>query len=246
MNVYIKSLNNFPLFDMGVAALQGFRANGTNVFLYEDLDEVPLNRHTLLVTSIEETKEWFKRMDWIEDPELDTIPKELNLLGFLKRNIKETTLLEVRNMDECNFPIFIKPLSLKQFNAGVISNIHQIGWIEESLKDETPIIISEVLDIVSEYRCYIIDGVCQGIYHYLGDIFKFPNEDFIKLAVNTFKTAPIAYSLDVGITKNNQTVLIECNDFWSLGNYGLSPKLYCRGLMMRWRQLLELNKLSNE
>ena len=59
MNVYIKALNNFPLFDMGVAALQGFRANGTNVFLYEDLDEVPLNRHTLLVTSIEETKEWF-------------------------------------------------------------------------------------------------------------------------------------------------------------------------------------------
>lgn len=246
MNVYIKALNNFPIFDMGVTALQGFRANGTNVFLYEDLDEVPLNKHTLLVTSIDETKEWFRRMDWIENPELDTIPKELNSFSFLKRNIKETTLLEIRNMHECNFPIFIKPLNLKQFNAGVISNIHQIGWIEESLKNETPIIMSEVLDIISEYRCYIIDGVCQGIYHYLGDIFKFPNENFIKLAVNTFKTAPIAYSLDVGITKDNQTVLIECNDFWSLGNYGLSPKLYCRGLMMRWRQLLELNKLNNE
>ena len=94
MNVYIKSLNNFPLFDMGVTALQGFRENGTNVFLYEDLDEVPLNRYTLLVTSIEETKEWFRRMEWLESPELDTIPKELNLFGFLKRYTKESTLLE--------------------------------------------------------------------------------------------------------------------------------------------------------
>lgn len=247
MNVYIKSLNGFPLFDMGVTALQGFRANGTNVILYEDLDEVPLNRYTLLVTSIEETQEWFRRMKWYEHPELETIPIELDTIDCTQRKIKFTTLKEVRDMKE-GFPIFVKPINLKQFNAGIIHNIHQIEWIESHLPDKTPIIISEVKNIISEYRCYVIEGKCVGIYNYLGDIYEFPNPNIIELMINRFKSAPVAYSLDVGIVEDpkedeNYTILIECNDFWSLGNYGLSPKLYCRGLMLRWRQLLELNKI---
>lgn len=247
MNVYIKSLNGFPIYDMGVTALQGFRENGTNVILYEDLDEVPLNRYTLLVTTIDETQEWFRRMGWIENPELDTIPQELNTIDCLQREIKYSTLGEVRKITE--FPVFVKPVNLKQFNAGVISNIHQIGWIEEHLKDDVPVIISEVKNIISEYRCYVIDGKCVGIYNYLGDIFEFPNPTAINYMISIFKSAPVAYSLDVGIVEDpkedeNYTILIECNDFWSLGNYGLSPKLYCRGLMLRWRELLELNKIS--
>ncbi len=242
MTVYIKSLNGFPVFDMGMSALFGFRQNGTNVVLYEDLDEVPLNRYTLLVSSIEETQEWFRRMKWIENPEISTIPSELSTDMFLGRDIKYKDMKYVRSLQEDSFPIFVKPERLKQFNAGVIHNIHQLGWIEPNLPDNTKCIISDAIDIVSEYRCYIIDGKCEGIYHYRGDIFQFPNPKFINECIKSYKSAPKAYSLDVGICEG-YTIVIECNDFWSLGNYGLSPKLYCRGLMIRWRELLQLNKI---
>lgn len=248
MTVYIKSLNGFPVFDMGMSALFGFKQNGTNIVLYEDLDEVPLNRNTLLVSSIEETKEWFRRMNWIENPEIPTIPHELSNFEYVGREIRYRDMKYVRSLQEDSFPIFVKPVNLKQFNAGVINNIHQIGWIEPNLPDDTPCITSEVIEILSEYRCYIIDGKCEGIYHYLGDIFQFPDSEFILKCIKDFKSAPKAYSLDIGITsyqmkRGKQNIVIECNDFWSLGNYGLSPKLYCRGLMIRWRELLQLNKI---
>ncbi len=91
---------------------------------------------------------------------------------------------------------------------------------------------------------------CVGVYNYLGDVFKFPDPGFINECIKQYESAPSAYALDIGITSDcnfkgecNKNVVIECNDFWSLGNYGLSPKLYSRGLMLRWRELLDLNKI---
>ena len=247
MNVYIKSMDGFPLEDWGCSALLGFKANGANVILFEEIEEVPLNRNVLLVSSIDDTKSWFKRMGWIENPEMDTIPMELNDDKFLNRHVEYSTLKEVR--EYTNFPVFVKPRTLKQFDAGVIDNNLQLLWLSD-LPNDTPCLISEVLDIISEYRCYILEGKCVGVYNYLGDVFKFPDPGFINECIKKYESAPSAYALDIGITSDwnfkgecNKNVVIECNDFWSLGNYGLSPKLYSRGLMLRWRELLDLNKI---
>ena len=58
-------------------------------------------------------------------------------------------------------------------------------------------------------------------------------------AIAEYEDAPAGYSIDFGITDDNRTLLIECNDGWSLGNYGLEPSKYCRLLGKRWHELMK-------
>lgn len=46
----------------------------------------------------------------------------------------------------------------------------------------------------------------------------------------------ICYVLDVGLM-DNKTTLVEFNDFYSIGNYGLFPDEYANMLMKRWSEL---------
>lgn len=50
---------------------------------------------------------------------------------------------------------------------------------------------------------------------------------------------PMACSIDIGVTKDGRTLLIECNDAYSLGAYGLVDYKYAKLLSARWSQLLE-------
>jgi hypothetical protein len=43
--------------------------------------------------------------------------------------------------------------------------------------------------------------------------------------INHFTDSPIGYTLDVCVNSDG-TFLIECNDGWSIGNYGLEGKAY--------------------
>lgn len=49
----------------------------------------------------------------------------------------------------------------------------------------------------------------------------------------------MACSIDIGVTKDGRTLLIECNDAYSLGAYGLVDYKYAKLLSARWSQLLE-------
>jgi hypothetical protein len=48
---------------------------------------------------------------------------------------------------------------------------------------------------------------------------------------------PVSGSIDVGVTKDGKTVLVEVNDSYSLGNYGIGSILYARMIEERWREL---------
>ncbi len=95
-----------------------------------------------------------------------------------------------------------------------------------------------MLDIVSEYRALVIDGQVKALNNYIGDWKAFPDPNTIIDMVTDYTLAPIGYSLDVGVTNKGETVLIECNDGWSLGNYGACPVIYTNLLMKRWNQLM--------
>ena len=57
--------------------------------------------------------------------------------------------------------------------------------------------------------------------HYSGDWSVVPDTTVIKNAIADFTTCPDSYGIDFGITDNGETVLIEVNDAWTLGCYGL-------------------------
>lgn len=45
------------------------------------------------------------------------------------------------------------------------------------------------------------------------------------------------------MTDDSRTLLVEANDGFSFGSYGLDPKLYVRMLAARWRELMEQPEL---
>jgi hypothetical protein len=48
---------------------------------------------------------------------------------------------------------------------------------------------------------------------------------------------PVFYSLDVGTDSLGRTLIVELNDGYALGNYGLSPLKYTEMTIERWREI---------
>ena len=234
--IYIESLNNFPIADWGVSALQGFRDKQANIVFFEEIDEVPTSKYNIVVACIETTNKYLERFGMGPKMALN-IPEELNSSVWLQRKLFTNTL---EHLNRSLLPLFIKPAGkAKEFVAGVVRNAKDMDLFFHHLPSETAILCSEVVEFVSEYRCYIINGEIKGVKHYIGDMFTFPDGDFMKRCVAAYKSAPSGYSMDFGVLKNGQTVLVECNDGWSLGNYGLDHSIYARLLSTRWLEIMK-------
>jgi hypothetical protein len=55
--------------------------------------------------------------------------------------------------------------------------------------------------------------------------------------VRSYVDSPSAYSIDIGLTDIDETIIVEINDGYSLGSYGLDPLLYAKLLSARWAEL---------
>ena len=66
-----------------------------------------------------------------------------------------------------------------------------------------------------------------------------PNYDIVTSALSKTKNNnfPVAFCLDWGITKNGETILIEMNDGFSFGHYGLHHCYVAQMLSARWFEL---------
>lgn len=81
--------------------------------------------------------------------------------------------------------------------------------------------VSEKISIDSEWRVFVFKNKIQHIANYSGDCMIFPDADKIREMVNAYTNAPVAYTLDVGVS-GDSTFIIECHRFFSCGLYGFS------------------------
>lgn len=235
MKAYIQAPNGVFMDDWAFAAYCGF-SHRMKVHLYDHIDDVPLDiKNIILVGCIEDTQLYFKRNN-VSIPEALNIPKELYL--YCQRYVRIGTINDFVTSNDLGIPVFVKPLRLKEFPAGVVTKQKSINTFFLDLDPTTPALWSSYLDIVSEYRGFVIDGKIVGLKHYQGDFTVFPKTLIIEQAIQAYKNAPAGYTIDFGVTANGKTVLIECNDGWSIGNYGLDAKPYCQLLMKRWQQII--------
>ena len=51
------------------------------------------------------------------------------------------------------------------------------------------------------------------------------------------------YTVDIGILENDENVVIEFNDMWAIGNYGIPNDIYLRALKGRYFEIIN-NKMS--
>ncbi len=158
-------------------------------------------------------------------------PEEL--IEFRGRKIWDTKLKDIKKE---KLPFFMKPVEDKLAPAIVVNSwedLHPYRFIDP----ETDIHCSEVVDFVSEWRCFLLYGRIIGIEFYYGEKDFLYNRNIIDEAVRAYPDMPAGFALDFGVTKDGRTLLIEANDGYSLGAYGLESTLYVRLLTARWAEL---------
>lgn len=93
--------------------------------------------------------------------------------------------------------------------------------------------ISDLIEIDSEYRCFVYNKELVGIKNYSGDFTIFPDIIKINEMISEYKSCPIAYTLDIGINKDGVFV-IEVHDFFACGLYGFQEHKTYIQMLSRW------------
>lgn len=171
-------------------------------------------------------------------PVIDDLPE---VLSFLRgRKVWTSTLGEVRAMsDKMHSPLFMKPLGeLKAFPGRVVGSFRDI-LSTAHFPDGMAIQVSEVVRFVSEWRFFVQSGEVIGAGCYQGDPRQFIDRRCLDDAIEAWgSAAPAAYGIDLGVTDDGRTLLVEVNDGFSLGCMGLKPMTYSLFLQTRWQELV--------
>jgi hypothetical protein len=247
MKAYLEKCGKEWFDDFVYLARQPLEDRGFTIVPFDDVSLVDLidcevfSKDDIVVGSVEATKAFWKSVG-IDVPTYIGYPKSLE--SFYGRKIKGTRFGKITIDD---LPIFIKPAyDIKLFTGFVLDNkstLHNIGMYYSEVNPNTAVYTSEPIDIASEYRCFVHKNELVGIKHYSGDFELFPSVSYIHKMIEAYKDeAPISYTLDVGILENKQdnmlqTILIEINDFWAIGGYGLDGRTYVRMLIDRFQQI---------
>ena len=237
MRVFIRaSHDHFPETEIEYAAWQGFRALGYKpVFYTEDSqleacrpDDLIVGRVSTIVNHLESYGITLENYDY---------PEELS--GFLGRKVWTDTLDSIISNSN-RWPVFIKPVRDKVFTGFVLRDSNDIPNLHKADKNE-PVYCSGLISFQTEWRVFVRYGNVIGIHPYKGDWKAQFDPKRVEAMITAFKNAPAGYSLDIGVTDNGETVLVEINDGFALGNYGIDPVEYAKLLSARWCELVRIS-----
>jgi len=223
-----------PLFDFCYSAKMGAEQCGIKVKTFQDSTEIPNEPTNIVVGSVEMCYKWL----FVNQYTLPTLPNILYFGRFLGRRC-----FGKDSIDDIQYPCFIKPYNqIKAFTGFVATSKLDVDIFAEGYKGA--VLVQDIIDIVSEYRLYINCQKIIGMRHYSGNCLMFPNRKFIQKCVDfSIKTLDNhSYTLDFGVLEDGSTVLIEINDGWAIGNYGLEPLDYYYFVRNRWLQLTGIRK----
>lgn len=228
-------------------ALQGLQKIGACVTLISKVDLLNWNEKdaedAIFYGNVGFIKSVAERYNYPFNP-VGHVPDELQHLSG--REIKEVTLDEAL-AESKNRRVFIKPIPSKNklFTGFVLNNspMDMFYLANYFLNKEEQVLMSPEIKLVSEWRCFIHDKTVLDAKHYKGNFRVSPDYAVADTAAHDWKDSPIAYSCDLGVTKEGETVIIECNDVMSLGFYGLDF-LYAGSMLRdRWEEIHRNKKI---
>ena len=222
--LYYQLENGLPYDNFCSDAAIGARETGIKAIGFEN--ELPdFDPYNIVVATVEETQKYLGK-------QIYPIFREWSA-PFEKREVWECLISEIED-----YPCFIKPSQeIKAWTGIVVTNQEEALLFTQNY--EGLVFTSPVMDIVSEYRVYVthLRGII-GVKHYSGDPYITLDKKFVE---DCYKTSRVlkenSYTLDFGVTSDGETFLIEVNDGWAIGNYGLSPKDYYEFVKTRFLQL---------
>lgn len=191
----------------------------------EEIDTLSNNyKNAIPVGSIEFVTKFLSKFYNINNLEPIEVPLLLRKKDYLKRDYK---IVSKENLPTKGY-YFIKYVSkLKEFSY--IGNIESIPDEKSQIIDDLCFYkknglyqISEVVNILSEYRVFVNNDEIVGIQYYNGDCTVFPNTNIIKEMVNVYsldKNRPLAYTMDIAVIKEKGTAILEIHPCVSVGTY---------------------------
>lgn len=164
-------------------------------------------------------------------------PDELR--PYLGRKIWETTIDKVIKGDTPR-PVFVKPIREKRFTGLVLRTDKDLPKLSYCEADE-PVLCSGVVDFRTEWRAFVRYGRVVDVRPYFGDWKNHFDPSVIENAVSSYVSSPAGYAMDFGYTSEGKTLLVEVNDGFSLGGYGLPALDYAKLLSARWSELVGIH-----
>lgn len=214
-------------------AFYGFSILGWEIVpFYADAIPEDLNQFDVVVAGIGTFKKAVEQIGVACPNEVD-YPIELE--EFYGRKMWSDNLKNVY-MQQDKWPIFVKPKRQKLFTGKYIQSTRDV--IGLSADESIEVWCSEPVEFVSEWRCYVRYGQILDVRNYKGDWHIIPNKAIVERAIREYTTQTAGYGIDFGVTKDGRTLLVEVNDGFSLGSYGLAPIKYAQLLTARWYELM--------
>ncbi|MEM7676654.1 MAG: ATP-grasp domain-containing protein [Myxococcota bacterium] len=223
MTVYIQCRDNgVPWYDMC------FR-------VYEECIETGTDFRMVSKTSFFKTK-YFRKDIFVGDVTLtnmfirQVLAPGFQMIGCYPEEFRpfygrQIRLITIEEFQKENRRLFVKPKDFKIFNGGVqrFSDIEPYLPAGKSF-DEILCYVAEPIEILAEYRCFVHRGELVGVQHAYGNFHIYPDTAEIQTWISQYTSQPVAYCLDVGLTKNGQ-IVVEVNDVLCSGTYGFDTDL---------------------
>lgn len=200
-----------------------------------------LIKQNLFVGSVEFMREVFNRIG----------KADIRLPMNSDRPCEELTLEQVKARVESGEKLFIKPVEIKLFTGFVIDSTAVYASIK-NLATDTKVLAYEPFrsKILSEWRLYIHNNKIVDARNYSGDFTFSPAFSYWKSVLDIsrekpesvsvpFGRFPSAYTIDVGILAEGENVVVEFNDMWAIGNYGMENSLYLCLLKDRYFEIVK-------
>ncbi len=226
---------NFASVNCAVAD-DGFRKMGWEISPFSRLDNPHLPDLTpadVVVGFIEDVNTALRQLG-LESPTEINYPDELT--SFLGRKVWRSQINYIAKHPEL-WNIFIKPTTVaKKFTGRLLTSAKDLISCGDEFED-TKIWCSEPVNFLAEWRCFVRYGEILNVKSYAGDWRINFDPQIIEQAIAAYTSAPAGYAADFGVTDRGETLLIEVNDGYSIGAYGLFPPDYARLLASRWAQM---------
>lgn len=167
-----------------------------------------------------------------------------SLQDFFGRKIYASTISRISNNPE-TWNVFIKPKgALKQFTRRVVKTTADLIGTS-NYEFDTPVWVSEPVNFLAEWRVFVRYEEILGVRHYKGNWRCNYDYKIIERAVKAFKDSPKAYALDFGLTAEGKLLVVEANEGYSIGSYGLFYVDYAKLISTRWCELTGQRDLCN-
>jgi len=227
-----KKNGDFPNINFAIAH-DGLDKMGVEIVNYFSSDQIlEIKKEDLFVGFVEDTKQLLDCLQ-ISIPKISCYPQILK--DYYGRKIWKSTLEQF--MNDQKYKLFIKPVENKIFTGKLIKSFRDFISIGHQ-KETIEIWCSEPVNIKTECRCFVKYGKIIDLRNYKGDWRINPDVTIVEEVVKKLSLQLSGYAVDFGITQEGKTIVIELNDGYSLGNYGLFSVDYCRLLNARWSQIM--------